>query len=476
MSIIPVLLAGGQGTRLWPLSRQSFPKQFVPLMHSDTAFQQTAGRFSLRGAEIGMTSPIIVTGEPYRFTCLEQLSAIGINDPLIMLEPEGKGTAPPILAAALHAARQDPDTLLLVAPTDHDIRDEVKFLQAVEAASAAARQGQLVCFGISPNHPETGYGYIEAGKARDEETGALPVKQFVEKPDRENAERMLATGGFFWNAGIFLFSATAVITAFETHAAGMVDAVTSAFAGSQPDGCFLRFEQNAWSKVVADSVDYAILEKADNVSVMPYAGHWSDLGDWKAVHAEGVRDVDGNGTAGPVTSLNSKNSLLRSENPDVHLVGVGLDNIVAVASKDAVLIADMNSTQDVGKAVKLMKARGIAQATENLTDYRPWGSFEVLSEQPGFKVKRIIVSSGQQLSLQSHKYRSEHWVVVRGEATVTNGDQELTLKENQSTYIAQGAVHRLSNLTEQVVEIIEVQTGSYLGEDDIVRYEDVYKR
>lgn len=471
MTIIPILLAGGQGTRLWPLSRQSYPKQFVPLMHSETAFQQTARRFTV-GPE--MSAPVVVTSEAYRFTCVEQLRNVGIENPLVMLEPEGKGTAPPILAAALHATENEPDALLLVAPTDHDIKDEAEFLQAVKEASGAAHAGQLVCFGITPSHAETGYGYIEANGAHD--AGVVSVKRFVEKPDRKSAEEMLAQGGFFWNAGIFLFSAKTVIEAFEKHAPTMSVSVSQAFEAGQRDGLFFRFDPVYWGTIQADSIDYAILEKADNVSVMPYGGHWSDLGDWSAVHSEGARDEDGIGQSGPVTSFNSKNSLLRSENPDVHLVGVGLDNIVAVASRDAVLVANMNSTQDVGKAVKMMKAAGVVQATENLVDFRPWGSFEILSEQPGFKVKRIIVKPGQKLSLQSHEHRSEHWVVVSGVATVTNGEQELTLQANQSTYIEQGAVHRLSNMTDHNVEIIEVQTGSYLGEDDIIRYDDVYKR
>ena len=477
MSIIPVLLAGGQGTRLWPLSRQSFPKQFVQLIREETAFQQTAARFTSDDNRFG--APIVVTQEGYRFTCSQQLAAIGIDNPLIMLEPQGKGTAPPILAAALHVTKDDPEALLLVAPTDHDIRDKAEFLNAVSSAAKAAQAGKLVCFGIAPNHPETGYGYIEATEgsgATDDKSDALAVKRFVEKPDRAAAQAMLDEGGYFWNAGIFLFSAKSVIAAFSAHAKDMLVPVRAAYDKAEIDGQFLRFDEASWRQIEPDSVDYAIMEKADNVAVMPYGGNWSDLGDWNAVHKEGVRDENGVGQSGPVTSLNSKSSLLRSENPDVHLVGVGIENIVAIATKDAVLVANMDATQDVGKAVQMLKAEDVIQATQNLTDFRPWGSFEILADQPGFKVKRIIVKPSGKLSLQSHEHRSEHWVVVRGVATIVNGDQELTLSANQSTYIEQGAVHRLSNLTDQDVEIIEVQTGSYLGEDDIVRYDDVYKR
>ena len=472
--IYPVLLAGGLGTRLWPLSRQSFPKQFVSLMHAETAFQQTANRLSRDSDQIQMAGPIVVTGERYRFNCASQLADVGIEPAAIMLEPEGRGTAPPILAAALHVMARDPEAMLIVAPTDHDIQDADAFVAAVAKAAAAAQQGQLVCFGIEPRHPETGYGYIKVASEAGQD--AVPVERFVEKPDLANAERMLAEGGHYWNAGIFMFTAASVVAAFQAHAPTMVPQVQAALDAERPDGVFVRLDADSWNAIVPDSVDYAIMEKADNVSVVPYAGHWSDLGDWRAVHAEGAQDQNGNGGAGPVVGIDNENSLLRSEDPDIHLVGIGLKNIVAVATKDAVLVADMAHTQQVSQAVKTLTAAGVTQATENLTDYRPWGSFHILADQPSFKVKRIIVTPGQQLSLQSHKYRSEHWVVVRGTATVTKDEEVITLQANESTYIPQGTIHRLANLTDAEVEIVEIQTGSYFGEDDILRYEDVYKR
>ena len=470
-TITPVLLCGGSGTRLWPLSRKSYPKQFSALLGDQSLFQASAERLS--GA--GYAAPLVITNSDFRFIVTEQLAEAGIDPGAILIEPEGRNTAPAVLAAALWLADQDPEALMLVAPSDHVVPDTQAFRAAVAAGVPAARDGQLVTFGIKPTHAETGYGYLElAGDPGDFAAKPLPLSRFVEKPDAARAAEMLAAGNFLWNAGIFLFSVRAILAAFEAHAPGLIVPVRAAVAQGKPDLGFLRLDPGAWAGAEDISIDYAVMERADNLSVVPFAAGWSDLGDWNAVWRE--TGQGGLSTHGPATALDCENTLLRSEDEGLELVGIGLRDIVAVALPDAVLVADRNRAQDVKEAVAALKARKVRQATEFPRDHRPWGWFESLAMGDRFQVKRIVVHPGAALSLQSHHHRAEHWIVVEGTAKVTIDSTEQLVSENQSVYIPLGAVHRMENPGKLPMVLIEVQTGSYLGEDDIIRYEDVYAR
>lgn len=468
--ITPVLLCGGSGTRLWPLSRKSYPKQFVPLMGQGTLFQQTALR--LEGE--GFAKPIVLTNNEFRFIVTEQMTAAGVDPGAILIEPEGRNTGPAVLAAVLRVAAEDPDALMLVSPTDHVIPDPAAFQQAVAKGVPLARSGQIVTFGIVPDRPETGYGYLELQSPAGADP--VPLMRFVEKPDRPTAEEMLATGRYLWNAGIFLFSARTILAAFEAHAADLVPPAREALTNGASDLGFLRLDPEAWSRLRDVSVDYAVMEKADNLSVVPFRAGWSDLGDWASVGREMVRDEDGVSMQGPVTSIDCRDTVLRSESEDLELVGLGLDNLVVVAMPDAVLVADANRAQDVKQAVDLLKLKRAKQATDFARDHRPWGHFETLALSERFQVKRIVVKPGAALSLQSHHHRSEHWIVVQGTAKVTLNDEERLVTENESIYIPLGAKHRMENPGMLDMVLIEVQTGAYLGEDDIVRYEDIYAR
>lgn len=473
MKITPLLLCGGSGTRLWPLSRKSYPKQFVPVLGETTLFQSTAHR--LRGK--GFNDPLIVTNTTFRFIVVEQMATSGIDPKAIMIEPEGRNTAPAILAAALWLSRNDPDTLMLVAPSDHVVPDVEAFQEAVQAGIPAAKEGQLVTFGIMPDRPETGYGYLElANKPKTDKLEAIRLKRFVEKPDKATAKKMLASGQHLWNAGIFLFSVETILEAFETHMPEMIGPVTEAIDQGECDLDFLRLAPGPWAGAADESIDYAVMEKAENLSVVPYSGGWSDLGGWDAVWRDGELDENGVGTSSHATAIDCENTLLRSEDETLEVVGIGLKDVITVAMPDAVLVADASRAQDVKKAVNALKKKGAKQATEFRKDHRPWGWFETLVGGERFQVKRIHVHPGASLSLQSHHHRSEHWVVVQGTAKVTVGDEVKLLTENQSVYIPLGTVHRLENPGKVPIVLIEVQTGIYLGEDDIIRYEDVYAR
>jgi len=473
MKITPLLLCGGSGTRLWPLSRKSYPKQFVPLLGETTLFQSTAGRLSGQG----FNAPLVVTNTAFRFIVVEQLATAGIDPSAIMIEPEGRNTAPAILASALWLSRNDPDTLMLVAPSDHVVPDAEAFHQAILAGVPAAENGQLVTFGITPDRPETGYGYLELdGPPGEGKPEAHGLKRFVEKPDEATAAKMLASGNYLWNAGIFLFSVKTILEAFETHTPELIGPVTEALDQGECDLGFLRLAPGPWAGAADESIDYAVMEKADNLSVVPYSGGWSDLGGWDAVWREGGVDDRGVGTSGHATAIDCDNTLLRSEDSSLEVVGIGLKDIITVAMPDAVLVADASRAQDVKKAVSALKEKGAKQATEFRKDHRPWGWFETLALGDRFRVKRIHVHPGASLSLQSHHHRSEHWVVVQGTAEVTVGDDVKLLTENQSVYIPVGTVHRLANPGKVPIVLIEVQTGVYLGEDDIIRYEDIYAR
>lgn len=471
--ITPILLCGGSGTRLWPLSRKSFPKQFAGITGTESLFQSAARRLS----GPGFAAPVIVTGNDFRFIVTEQLAGVEIAPRAILIEPEGRNTAPAVLASALVLASVDPQALILVAPSDHVIPDDAAFRAAVQAAVPRAQAGDLVTFGITPTRAETGYGYLELAAGADA-TAAEPqaLARFVEKPDAERAATMVASGRFLWNAGIFLFTAETLISAFRTHAPTVLAPVEAAVAEAHTDLGFTRLAAGPWDGVPDISIDYAIMEKAANLAVMPYGAGWSDLGGWDAVWQESGPDKSGNVTSDHATAIDCTDTLLRSESPRVELVGIGLQDIVAIATVDAVLVAHKSEAQRVKDAVSALKAKGCTQATTFPTDHRPWGWFESLVIGNRFQVKRIHVHPGAALSLQSHHHRSEHWIVVEGTARITIDDEVKLVTENQSVYIPLGAVHRMENPGKVPMVLIEVQTGSYLGEDDIIRYEDVYAR
>ncbi len=471
--IYPIILCGGSGTRLWPLSRKSYPKQFARLTGSESLFQAAA----IRLTDEDFANPIILTNSDFRFIVAEQLTEIGVDPTAVLIEPEGRNTAPAILAAALWLGQKDPQAKMLVTPSDHVLPDASAFRAAVRAGDAASDSGDLVVFGIRPDRPETGYGYLELVEgACDFSPAPRKLKRFVEKPDQNSAEAMIKQGGYLWNAGIFLFSVKDIIAGFQVHASEILGACKAAVNDAQPDLGFLRLAPEPWAQLSDISIDYAIMERANNLTVVPFDGGWSDLGGWDAVWREAESDQDGVVRSGEVTAIDCRNTLLRSENPSLEVVGIGLENIVTVAMPDAVLVADISRAQDVKLAVAALKSKQVRQAEQFPRDHRPWGWFETLSLGGRFQVKMIMVHPRAALSLQSHVHRSEHWIVVMGTARVTVGETISLVTENQSVYIPVGDKHRLENPGKVDLHLIEVQTGSYLGEDDIVRYEDVYAR
>jgi mannose-1-phosphate guanylyltransferase/mannose-6-phosphate isomerase len=472
--ITPVILCGGSGTRLWPVSRASYPKQFGRVLGETSLFQQAVARLP----EGAFARPLVVTTADFRFIVTEQLAAIGRAPGAVLIEPEGRNTAPAILAAALHLAEADPGGLMLVCPSDHAIADPEAFRAAVAAGVPAAAAGRLVTFGVPPDRAETGYGYLELEARPDPSSGPapLPLLRFVEKPDAATAAAMLAGGRHLWNSGIFLFSVEALVAAFAAHRPAVLEAVRAAVAGAVPDLGFRRLDPAAWGRAESVSIDYAVMEHASDLAVVPLAGGWSDLGAWDAIGRAMGPDEHGVARAGTAHAIDCENTLLYAESADQVLVGIGLRNVVAVAMRDAVLVADLRDGQRVKEAVEALKARGARQATEFPRYHRPWGWYETLSLGTRFQVKRIMVHPGGTLSLQSHVHRAEHWVVVAGTARVTVGDSVRLLAENESVYVPLGAVHRLENPGRLDLHLIEVQTGAYLGEDDITRYEDVYAR
>jgi len=474
--ITPVILCGGSGTRLWPLSRRSYPKQFVNIIGEQTLFQQSATRCT----GTAFAPPVIVTNSDFRFIVTQQLSQVGIDPGAILIEACARNTAPALLAAALVQAQLDPQAIMLAAPSDHLITDLAAFHDTVARGAAAAAGGAIVTLGITPDRPETGYGYLELDASAEIQDiglqGTRPLIRFVEKPDASRAAAMLEAGNYLWNAGLFLYQAQTLIDAFTAHAPDMLHAVREAVAQAQTDLGFLRLAPAAWKACEDISIDYAIMEKADSLVVSVHAGDWSDLGGWEAIRQHGAPDAQGVSTAGAVTAMDCHDTLLRSEAEGLHLVGLGLRDIVAIAMPDAVLVVDRSRVGDVGQVVKQLRLDAIAQADTLPKDHRPWGYFETLTLAPRFQVKRIVVNPGAALSLQSHMHRAEHWIVVAGTARVTIDDEIRILSENQSVYIPLGAVHRMENPGKVPMELIEVQTGSYLGEDDIIRYEDVYAR
>lgn len=420
---------------------------------------------------------MIVTASDFRFSVIEQLAALDMAPADILIEPATKNTAAAICAAALALEAREPGALMLVAPSDHVIPDAAQFRAAAQAATPAARAGQLVTFGIRPDRAETGYGWLELSQATEDFAPvAQPLKSFVEKPDAAKAEALLDGGMHLWNAGIFLFTTTTILDAFAKHAPEVFESTQAAFAAAERDLAFTRLGPEAWEALPDISIDYAVMERAGNLSVVPYAGAWSDLGDWQAVWREAEADATGTAISGPATALDCADTLLQATDEAQELVGIGLTNIIAVAMPDAVLVAHKDRAQEVKEAVAALKLKSIPQAEPLPRDYRPWGWYESLVIGPRFQVKRIVVHPGAALSLQSHHHRAEHWIVVEGTAKVTVDNEVKLVSENQSAYIPLGAIHRMENPGKVPLTLIEVQTGTYFGEDDIIRYEDVYSR
>jgi mannose-1-phosphate guanylyltransferase/mannose-6-phosphate isomerase len=475
--IVPVILSGGAGTRLWPLSRELYPKQLLPLLGEKTMLQETLLR--LEGVA-DLAPPLVVCNEEHRFMVAEQMRLIGHADVTILLEPVGRNTAPAVAVAALQATAAGDDPLLLVLPADHAIRDAAALRAAVAAGRQPADRGALLTFGIVPTAPETGYGYIRSGgplgdpSALSPQLSALTIAEFVEKPDRATAERYLASREYFWNSGMFLFRASALLGELERWAPEILAGCRRAFAGRRADLDFVRLDAAVFAECPGNSIDYAVMERTDRGAVIPLDAGWSDVGSWAALWAAGRPDAAGNVCHGDVVEIDARNSYLYAGSR--LLAAVGVDDLVVVETADAVLVAAKDRVQEVKRVVEHLKASGREEHLLHRRVNRPWGSYEGIDSGSGFLVKRITVNPGAALSLQRHRQRAEHWVVVRGTARIVCGEDILTRGANQSVYIPIGAVHRLENPGSEPLEIIEVQTGGYLGEDDIERLEDVYGR
>lgn len=462
-------MAGGSGTRLWPLSRKMFPKQFLSLVNSTTMFQDTLSR--LQGNEFSVGLPIIVCNDEHRFIVAEQLREASITSQAIILEPVGRNTAPAVALAALDAIEKGDDPLLLVLAADHVIRDDETFRKAVVKASTAAQAGKLVTFGIVPRGPETGYGYIKA-KASTEQLAS--VETFVEKPDLETAKAYLASGDYFWNSGMFLFKASSYLAELKRHQPAILGAVEKAYAGKQADLDFTRLDVEAFKACPDDSIDYAVMEKTDNAAMIGLDAGWSDVGSWSSLWEESEHDAQGNVCRGDVFVHDASNNLLFSDNKMIAALGV--EDLVVVDTPDAVMVSRKDKVQEVKQIVKQLEKQDRSEAHFHREVARPWGCYDSIDMGERFQVKRITVKPGAKLSLQMHHHRAEHWIVVSGTALVTIGDEERMLSENESTYIPIGMTHRLENPGVLPLEMIEVQSGSYLGEDDIVRFDDTYGR
>ena len=467
--LTPVILSGGAGTRLWPLSRELYPKQLLALTGQRTMIQDTALR--LKGLEAA--APIIVCNDAHRFLVAEQMRQISQEPRAIVLEPCGRNTAPAIALAALAALKgsDNADPVLLVLPADHVIRDVPAFQQAALAAQAAAEEGRLVTFGVVPHAPETGYGYIKRGAPLG---SVYRIEQFVEKPDAERAGQFVASGAYYWNSGMFVFRARRYLEELERFAPAIAAAARKAYEGARADLDFTRLDAKAFEACPSDSIDYAVMEKTADAVVVPLDAGWSDVGSWASLHAASECDANGNVAIGDVLVEDSSNCYLYSESRLV--AAVGLEDHVVVETKDAVLVAPKNRVQDVKSLVGKLKELGRYEHSLHREVFRPWGSYDSLENGHRFQVKRLTVKPGAQLSLQMHHHRAEHWVVVSGTARITRGDETFILEENQSTYIPIGVKHRIENPGRIPLHIIEVQSGSYLGEDDIVRFEDQYGR
>ena len=469
MKIIPVILSGGSGTRLWPLSRKQYPKQYLSLVGDNTMLQETILR--LDGLD-NLADPIIICNANHRFLVAEQCQQINIKNPTILLEPVGRNTAPAIAAAALQSLKTLDDAVLLVLSADHVIKDIDAFHQAINVANKQAQNGKFATFGIVPTNANTGYGYIKSSE--DNNDGAYKVEEFVEKPDLKTAESYLEKGNYLWNSGMFMFQANTLINELTTHAPEIVMSVNDAVNNAEQDLDFIRLDKQAFESSPSDSIDYTLMEKSDNVVVIPLDAQWNDIGSWSALHDIGEKDSNGNVIQGDVFTEDTTNTYIHANH---HMVAtIGVQDLVIVDTPNATLIATKDKAQEVKKIVEQLQEQDREEQFCNRKVYRPWGWYDSIEVGFHFQVKRLHVNPGAKLSLQMHHKRAEHWVVVSGTATAINGEDVLTLTEGDSTYISIGTIHGLENKTNEQLEIIEVQSGTYLGEDDIVRFEDIYGR
>ncbi len=469
--IHPVILSGGSGTRLWPMSRTLYPKQLLALLGDDSLLQQTVLRVA--NAE-RFAAPLLIANEEHRFIIAEQLREIAVVPQALLLEPVGRNTAPAACVAALAVSETETDPLMLVMASDHAIKDVAAFLAALDRAAEAARGGALVCLGVTPDRPETGYGYIHRGAALDGIEDVFAVAQFVEKPDADHAEEYLASGEHFWNSSIFMFPAQLYIEELQRLRPDMVAACRRALAEARREGDFIRLDKGAFSACESDSIDYAVMEKTRRAAVVPVAMGWNDVGSWDALWEMSAKDRDGNSIAGDVVAEDIHNCYLRSETGLV--AAIGIEDLVVVATADAVMVAPRTRTQEVKKLVARLVEERREEADALPTVHRPWGSFTSLHNGHRVQVKHIVVKPGGKLSLQMHHHRAEHWIIVQGTAKIRRGEEEMILTEDQSTYIPLGTAHRLENPGKIPLHLIEVQSGSYLGEDDIIRLDDSYGR
>ncbi len=470
ISILPVLLSGGTGSRLWPLSRTLMPKQFIRLTGSQTMLQQTLARTSGLNAK----DPVVVCNEEHRFIVAEQARQADMKLDRILLEPFGRNTAPAIALVAFQQQAKGEDPLLLVLPSDHLIDDSERFCRLISEGATVAESGQLVTFGIVPTGPETGFGYIDGGRLLRSDVNAYKVNRFVEKPDQKTAEEFIAARNFYWNSGMFIFRASVYLEELQASRPDIYEACEKAATGMQQDADFDRVPAELFQACPDESIDYAVMEKTDKAAVVPFDAGWNDLGSWSALWEVEDKDEAGNVTIGDVVTHGTSNSYIRGESRLV--AAVGLENVVIVETKDAVLVAHKDSVQDVKKIVQTIKGNDRSEHHAHVRVYRPWGDYESIDEGHRFQVKRITVKPGEKLSLQMHYHRAEHWIVVKGTAIVECNGEEKLLTENQSTFIPIGATHRLTNPGKMPLELVEVQSGAYVGEDDIVRFEDTYGR
>jgi mannose-1-phosphate guanylyltransferase len=468
--MIPVVMSGGSGTRLWPLSRKQKPKQFLPLVNKHTMFENTLLR--LEGI-INLNSPIVVCNNEHRFMVAEQLAGLDIGGSQIALEPVGRNTAPAIAAAAFAALSKHDDPVLLVLPADHEITDVAEFQKAIAIAEKSALEGALVTFGIVPDSAHTGYGYIKADKS-NHGVSNFPIMKFVEKPNQSKAEEYVQSGDYFWNSGMFMFKASVLINELEKYSPEIVAACKASVENAVIDLDFLRLDSKSFTSSPADSIDYALMEKTDKAVVVPLDAGWSDVGAWTSLWELAEKDKNNNVLNGDVIVESVNNSYVHSENKLVSIIG--LDNVIVIETDDAVLIADKNKVQDIKLIVNELKKQNRDEINNHRKVYRPWGYYDSIDAGDRFQVKRIVVTPGEKLSVQMHHHRAEHWIVVSGTAKVTKGENTFLVSENQSTYIAIGETHALENPGAIPLEMIEVQSGSYLGEDDIVRFDDRYGR